>query len=121
MSALTAFNNQLDNFVCYLEKLFPDKMNIKTYHNSISLLRKVNPRKLVEMYKEHVYNKYSVQIMNKDANFFLENDFNDVLEGDNESMLEALSFKEMWKDSSTEIHDQIFRYFQLLCLLSEKC
>lgn len=121
MSNLTAFNNQLDNFICFLEKLFPDKMNIKTYHNSISLLRRVNPRKIIDVFKVHVYDKYREQIMKKDANFFLENEFNDVIEGDSESMLEALSFKDMWKVSTTEVHDQIFRYFQLLCLLSEKC
>ena len=28
MSNLTAFNNQLDNFICYLEKLFPINRSI---------------------------------------------------------------------------------------------
>lgn len=120
MSNLTAFNNQLENFICFLEKTFPDNMNVKTYHNSISMLRKVNPRKIVDFFNKYIY-VYKEQIMNNDAKFFIDRDYGEELCGDNESMLEAISFKEMWNSSSSDVHCQIFRYFKLLCLLSEKC
>ena len=120
MTSLTAFTNQLDNFVYYLENKFPDEMNIKTYHNSINMLKKVNPRKVLEFFNTYIY-IYKEQIMSNNADFFLENDFKKELNENKDSMLTAIHFKDLWKKSSEDTHKQIFRYYQLLCLLAEKC
>ena len=120
MSALKAFNNQLENFTVYLEKQFPNELNIKTYHKSISMLRKVNPRKILEYFNKYVY-VYKKEIMASDDTFFINKDYNEELDGNKDSMLTAMKFKDLWKNSGKDVHEQIFRYYQLLCLLSEKC
>ena len=120
MSTLKAFNNQLENFTVYLEKQFPDELNIKTYHKSISMLRKVNPRKILDYFNKYIY-VYKDQIMANDDTFFIKKDFNKELEGNKDSMLTAIRFKDLWTKSNEDVHSQIFRYYQLLCLLSEKC
>ena len=120
MSNLTAFNTQLDNFVYYLEKIYPENFSIKTYHNSINMVKKVNPRQIVNFFKTYIY-IYKDEIMNENASFFLNKNYNDDLNNDPNSMLEVIKFKDLWDTAKEEHKKQIFRYFQLLCLLSEKC
>ena len=120
MSQLTAFNSQLINFIQYLETKFPDNVQIKSYGTSIELLKKVNPRKLVEGFYEFVY-PYKKEIMDSNESFFMNKDYTEDVGGDSDSMLEAIQLKEIWNTASDDVHSQIFRYFQLLCLLTEKC
>lgn len=118
MTALTAFTTQLDNFLFYLSKQFPTNNSIKTYHNSINLIKKINPRQVILFFKQYIY-IYKEKIDNEDASFFLEKEYNEELKNNNESMLEVIKFKDLWKNSNDKQKKQVFRYFQLLCLLSE--
>ena len=119
MSQLTAFNTQLINIIEYLNKQYPDNLQIKSYGTSIELLKMVNPRKLVEGFHEFVY-PFKEEIMNNNESFFMNKDYNEELCGDSNSMLEAIQLKDLWKNMIPDVQNQIFRYFQLLCLLTEK-
>jgi hypothetical protein len=120
MTNLQAFNTQLENFINYLEQTFPNEMSIKTYHTSILLLKKVNPRKILDFFATYIY-IYKDQIMNNNSDFFMKKDYSTELQNNNDSMLQAIKFKELWTDVNEDQHAQIFRYFQLLCMLAEKC
>ena len=50
MTSLSAFTTQLDNFLYYLSKQFPENNSIKTYHSSIDIVKKINPRKVLEFF-----------------------------------------------------------------------
>jgi len=119
MSQLTAFNSQLINFIEYLNTKFPENVQIKSYGTSIELLKKVNPRKLVEGFHQFVY-PYKSQIMENNESFFMDKDYNEDVGGNSDSMLEAIQLKSLWGTMQQDVKDQIFRYFQLLCLLTEK-
>ena len=120
MSNLKAFNTQLENFLNYLEDKFPNELSIKTYHTTISLTIKVNPRASTQFFTQYIY-KYKEKIMANDSSFFFEKDYSGEVENDENSMLEVIKFKDILKDTNQDIKDQIFRYFQVLCLLVEKC
>lgn len=120
MSQLTAFNSQLINFIHYLDTKFPDNLQIKSYETSLELLKKVNPRKLVEGFYEFVY-PFKQEIMESNESFFMNKDYNEDMGGNSDSMLEAIQLKEIWNTAPEDVRSQIFRYFQLLCLLMEKC
>ena len=70
MSNLKAFNTQLENFLNYLEDKFPNELSIKTYHTTISLTIKVNPRASTQFFTQYIY-KYKDKIMANDESFFL--------------------------------------------------
>ena len=120
MSNLTAFNTQLNNFLNYLEDKFPNELSIKTYHTTISLTIKVNPRVSTQFFSKYIY-QYKDKIMANDESFFFKKDYSGEVENDENSMLQVIKFKDILKDTNKEIKDQIFRYFQVLCLLVEKC
>lgn len=119
MSQLTAFNSQLINFIEYLNTKFPDNVQMKSYGTSIELVKKVNPRKLVEGFHQYVY-PFKDKIMNNNESFFMEKDYNEDMGGTSDSMLEAIQLKSLWGTIDLDVKNQIFRYFQLLCLLTEK-
>lgn len=119
MSKLKAFNTQLENFLTYLENKFPDELSIKTYHTSISITIKVNARASTEFFIKYIY-PFKEKIMTNDESFFMDKDYTEDVENDENSMLEVIKFKDILKTSTQEIKDQIFRYFQVLCLLVEQ-
>lgn len=120
MSNLKAFNTQLENFVNYLEQTFPNEMSIKTYHTSMNLLKRINPRKILEVFTNYIY-IYKDQINDNNSDFFMKKDYSTELQNNKDSMLQAIKFKDLWQTAIPDQQNQIFRYFQLLCLLIEKC
>jgi hypothetical protein len=50
MASVSAFNEMMGNFIGELRKAFPDEKGIKKFETSFDLLRKSNPRKIVETY-----------------------------------------------------------------------
>ena len=75
MTTLTAFTTQLDNFLYYLTNQFPTNNSIKTYHNSINMVKKINPRKVLGFFVQYIY-IYKNKIEAEDASFFLEKEKN---------------------------------------------
>ena len=54
MSKLSAFVTQLTNLVDELHGLYPQDRDILMGKNSLYLVKKTNPRKIVELFKLHV-------------------------------------------------------------------
>ena len=52
MTAVTAFNDMMGQFLVELHKTFPEEKGIKKFMTSFDLLKSTNPRKCVEAYME---------------------------------------------------------------------
>ena len=92
MSILSAFNNQLINLSNNLMEMYPDDPDISFSNGAIQALKKTNPRKLHELFKEHIL-KYEPQILSEDNDFFLNYDFvenNKIINSDIEERIEEL-------------------------------
>jgi len=73
------FNTHLIEFIEDLELIFPDNIDIKTAHTFISGIKKVNPKKLIQVWKTSVLDCYGEEITSGDINFFLNKDYsNDI-------------------------------------------
>ena len=120
---LTAFNNLVIKFNDELIETFPEENEFKISKNGILLLKKANPRKIVNIFK--IYTKlYREKIINQDDNFFLQNDYNDVLY--NDSQKEDVFFlidklKNYWQILSDSNKKNIWKYLNTLLCLSDKC
>ena len=75
-----AFNDHFDEFMDDIVNIFPDDLDIRNSRNSIKVLRKANPKLLIQIWNKYVSSKYSTQIESGDITFFIENDYINDLE-----------------------------------------
>ncbi len=76
------FNNHLMEFIADLESIFPDNVDIKTGHTFISGIKKVNPKKLIQVWKTSILDCYGKEIESGDIEFFLNKDYRNDLPSD---------------------------------------
>lgn len=120
MSALGAFNTQLVNFFDELCNTFPEEKDIRMATEAIKGAKKINPRLLLDLFREHVYKDASSGIYQKDfqqvrsyAQKKVENQFNE--------MTSALAlFDKHWETMGVNNQNTIWQYLNVLCLLCEK-
>jgi hypothetical protein len=120
MSVLSAFNTQLLNFFEELCNTFPEEKDIRMATEAIRGAKKINPRLLLDLFREHVYKDASTGIYAKDfhqvrlyAQKKVENQFNE--------MTSALAlFDKHWETMGASNQNSIWQYLNVLCLLCEK-
>ena len=120
MSTLTDFKTQLVNFFDELCNTFPEERDIKMATEAIKGAKRINPRLILDLFNDHVYNDLAPAIANKDishirqvAQHKLSTQFNE--------MISALAiFDKHWDTMGTQNQDIIWKYLKVLCILSEK-
>ena len=121
MSNLTAFNTQLINFFNELIELYPGDNDLRFGKNSCELLKKTNPRKTLDMFKENIL-PYEDNIMKRDENFFKNDlDYSKALDNDSKSLLIVQNLKKYWDQLDDKNKGNIWLYFQVLTKISKKC
>lgn len=123
MSTLTAFNTQLDRLLENLINYFPGNDNFKNFQTIFSLLKTTNPRKIMSLFKTYVTDKYKTQILEKNEEFFMENKFEEEksnIKNDNYADDLIKQLKEHWSMIDEKNKEIIWKYFQVLVVLSEK-
>ena len=123
MSTLSAFNTQLDRLIGDLIQYFPENGDFKKFDTICKLLQKTHPRKLMELFKNHITFKYKKHILEKNEDFFLTNTFQEErLNVSNENYANELikRLKDHWNQIDDKNKETIWKYFQVLVVLSEK-
>ena len=69
MSLVTAFNNQMSNFMNDLSYLFPNDKKFMIFEQKFEILRKANPALIIKKYFQYIY-QFKESIMSKDEAFF---------------------------------------------------
>lgn len=117
---LTKFNEQLINFLQEMCNLFPNDKKLSTFLFTVDLMKKANPRALMEQFKQYVY-PFKKQILDKDESFFINNTFSDSIENQS-NMSEMLRIKQIWKSGDLTTHDKecIWNYFKVFIYLLDK-
>jgi hypothetical protein len=122
-TTLTKFNNTIEQLIDALIERY-------SYHEYFSkelsltkekfvLLRKTNPRKVMEGVLVFVY-PYKKQIMDSDTNFFLNKNYENDTK-DEGHLVKALRIKELWEtDMDEQTRESIFTYFKVIIVLAEK-
>ena len=106
MASVSAFNEMMANFLGEMEKAFPDEKGIRKFETSFDLLRKSNPRKVVEAYMTGV-GPYADRISQHDESL-LEEDI---------GFLKDLNMKANWSKASAATRGAIFQYLQTLYMI----
>jgi hypothetical protein len=106
MASVSAFNEMMANFLSELARAFPDEKGIKKFETSFDLLRKSNPRKIVETYMVGI-GPYADRISARD----------ETLLDEDIGFLNDLNMKANWGTASEGTKNAIFQYLQTLYML----
>lgn len=107
MANVGAFIQVLDQFLDELTQTFPEQAKLKKYKATFDLLRKANPRKIMESFIESA-KPYADKIMAMDETFFLEGDI---------GFLNDLDIKKWWTPQlSASTKQSIWQFLQYLLI-----
>ena len=109
MASVTAFNDMLSQFLVELHKTFPDETGIKKMTTSFEMLKKTNPRLIVDGFMKGV-TPYADKISAKDESFLLE-------EIEKIEFLKDLNIKTYWSRMSANTKSATWQYLQTLYML----
>jgi hypothetical protein len=99
----------LEQFLDELTQTFPEQPALKKYKATFDILRKANPRKIMETFVESV-KPFADRIMQKDETFFLNG---------NIDFLNGLDIKKWWTpELSQGTKDSIWQFLQYLLITS---
>lgn len=121
MSILKTFNTHFVEFLDDILTIFPENHDIRTARTSIEALRKVNPRKILLIWKEHVSIPYRGPIERGELEFFISKDYNqDIKDAQNTgAILHAIErMRQPVRDMSKENQAKAMKYIQNLTKLS---
>lgn len=121
MTVLAAFNNVIMKFIEDLIETFPEEKEFKVFKNGLLLLKKTNPRKVLELFKYYSIN-FKEQINKQDETFFINTDSATLSESSDNYVTKILDkLKVYWNLLSDTNKAKIWQYLNTLIKLSEKC
>lgn len=110
MASVTAFIQMMGQFLTELRTTFPEESKLKTYESHFEMMKKMNPRKVVEVFMESV-RPYQEKVMAQDEQFLLNN-------ADKISFLNDLNITRWWTtDVSDNTKNAIWQYLKTLLTL----
>ena len=118
---LTAFNDHFEDFLNDIHSVFPEDNDILTAKNSLSLIRKANPKLLIKIWNNFIVGKYRSEIEAGNLAFFMEKDYsNDVSSINNSNqIMDAIDrLRAPVKLMSKENQEKTMKYIQNLSKLS---
>ena len=120
MSSLTAFTAQLVNFFDELCNTFPEERDIKMANEAIKGARKINPRLILDLFTEHVYNDLASAVAKRDVIQIRQFAQQKIATQFNEMISALAIFDKHWDSMVTTNQEVIWQYLKVLCILCEK-
>lgn len=77
---MKAFLNQFTEFVDDVQSVFPDNVDIDSAKTALMLMKKTNPRMLMNAWVTYIVGPYTEKIEKGDIGFFLDKDYTQDLE-----------------------------------------
>jgi len=120
---LTAFNNHFIEFVDDINAVFPEDADLLTAKNSLLMIRKANPKKIIEIWVSFVVGKYSYEIEQGNIEFFINKDYSDDISltnsGNPDKIMQAIDrLRAPIKLMTEENQKKTMKYIQNLTRLS---
>jgi len=120
MSLLGAFNNQLIRFFQELRDTFPEERDIKLALEGIEGAKKINPKMILDLFWEYVYNDLNDAINREDEEFVVSFAKSKLSTQFNEMSPALLIFDKHWSTMTDDNRKAIWNYLKVLCVLCEK-
>ena len=121
---LTAFNDHFIDFVNDVHCVFPDDADILATKNSLTTIRKLNPKMIVKIWNAFIVSKYKSEIEAGNIEFFINKDYSqDVSTTSNsDKIMESIDrLRDPIKNMSAENQAKVMKYIQNLTKLAQLC
>lgn len=119
---LSAFNNHFLEFVEDILTIFPDNHDIKKAKAGLEMLKKANPRIIIQFWKTYIVQQYDDQIELGNIEFFLNKDYSkDILQnGADNKLIESIEkLRDPIKEMGEENQAKCMKYIQNLTRISK--
>ena len=114
------FNDHLIEFLDDVIRIFPDNPDLKAGRTFISGLKKVNPRKIIEVWKTFVNDMYLDEINNGNLEFFIGKDYTHDVRYMSPNVLQIIeNIKLPLKQTQNENKKKTIKYVQNLCKICD--
>ena len=120
MSVLSAFTTQLVNFFDELCNAFPEEKDIKMATEAVKGAKKINPRLILDLFMDHVYNDLAPAIAQRDIVMIRKVAQQKISTQVNEMISALAIFDKHWDSMGSSNQETIWQYLKVLCILSEK-
>ena len=120
MSVLSAFTTQLVNFFDELCNAFPEEKDIKMATEAVKGAKKINPRLILDLFMDHVYNDLAPAIAQRDIVMIRKVAQQKISTQFNEMISALAIFDKHWDSMGSSNQETIWQYLKVLCILSEK-
>jgi hypothetical protein len=119
---LVAFNDHFAEFLTDISNVFPKNADILTAKNSLTLIRKANPKIIIGIWYSHIVLKYKNMIEEGDIRFFIDKNYSDDLNdaSNADKIVEAIDrLRVPIKMMSNDDQGKTMKYIQNLSKLAE--
>lgn len=120
MSALGAFNTQLIRFFKELSETYPEERDIKLAVEAIEGAKKINPKMILDLFKDYVYDDLNEPIQREDEEYVLEYAKKKISSKFNEMSPALIIFDKHWVSMTEQNQKAIWNYLKVLCILCKK-
>jgi len=120
MSALGAFNTQLIRFFKELSETYPEERDIKLAVDAIEGAKKINPKMILDLFKDYVYDDLNEPIQREDEEYVLSYAKKKINDKFNEMSPALIIFDKHWVTMTEQNQKAIWNYLKVLCILCKK-
>ena len=116
------FNDEFMKFVNEVHSLFPDDKAIKKARDGLELLKKANPKLVIQIWKQYIVDRYNEEIEKGELDFFINKDYtNDVSNASNaSSIMESINrLREPIRNMGASNQATAMKYIQQLTKLCQ--
>jgi len=118
---LTGFNNHYEEFLTDVQTVFPDVADVRLAKNSLSTIRKMNPKTIIKYWYTSIVASYKSQIDEGNLDFFITKDYtNDLNNADHsEKIMEGINrMRDQIRMMNEDEQKKSMKYIQNLTKLS---
>lgn len=117
---MKAFLNQFTEFVVDVQSVFPDNPDIDSAKTALMLMKKTNPRMLMNAWVTYIMGPYNDKIEKGDIGFFLDKDYTQDLEYmGNKVMQKVDTLRGPVREMGAENQAKSMKYIQNLTKLAK--
>jgi hypothetical protein len=117
---MKAFLNQFTDFVEDIQGVFPDNADIDSAKTSLFLIKKTNPRILMNAWTTYIVVPYNDQIEKGDIGFFLDKDYTRDLEYMGNAVMQKVdTLRGPVRDMGADNQAKSMKYIQNLTKLAK--
>ena len=119
-SPISAFNNQLLNFIEDLTQSYPEETDLKRALDSLQGLRKLNPKIIHTAFMEYIYPEFHGPVKTEDETALITK-ANTILNGDYKDYAFAyIIFHKHWSTMSEPNKKAIWKWCKVIVALAER-